>query len=61
MDFITQTLLGAIAAQATMTGKLGRSAFLIGALGGAMPDFDSAATQRLLMESRERALALGAG
>lgn len=41
MDFITQTLLGAIAAQATMTRPLGRSAFLFGALGGALPDFDS--------------------
>jgi inner membrane protein len=41
VDFITQTLLGGVAAQATMTGKLGRSAFLFGALGGALPDFDS--------------------
>jgi inner membrane protein len=41
VDFITQTFLGAVAAQATMTGRLGRSALLFGALGGALPDFDS--------------------
>ena len=41
MDFITQTLLGGVAAQATMTKALGRSALLFGALGGALPDFDS--------------------
>ncbi|UCD74384.1 MAG: metal-dependent hydrolase [Phycisphaerales bacterium] len=40
MDFITQTLLGTIAAQATMTPRLGRKVALFGALGGALPDFD---------------------
>lgn len=40
MDFITQTLLGSIAAQATLTPRLGRKAALFGAMGGALPDFD---------------------
>jgi inner membrane protein len=40
MDFITQTLLGSVAAQATMTKRLGRLAALIGASGGALPDYD---------------------
>jgi len=40
MDFITQTLLGTIAAQTLLTRRLGRAAALFGALGGALPDFD---------------------
>ncbi len=40
VDFITQTMLGAVAAQATMTGKLGRRAVLLGAAGGLLPDLD---------------------
>jgi inner membrane protein len=40
VDFLTQTLLGAVAAQATMTRRLGRAAALVGAAGGALPDFD---------------------
>lgn len=40
MDFITQNLLGAAAAQAAFTRSLGRRATWLGALGGALPDFD---------------------
>lgn len=40
MDFITQNLLGAVAAQATVARKLGRWTVVPGALGGAVPDFD---------------------
>jgi inner membrane protein len=40
MDFITQNLLGAVAAQAAFTKSLGKRAALLGALGGALPDFD---------------------
>jgi inner membrane protein len=40
MDFITQNLLGAAAAQAAFSKSLGRRATWLGALGGALPDFD---------------------
>lgn len=40
MDFITQNLLGAAAGQAALSRKLGRKAALLGAAGGALPDFD---------------------
>jgi inner membrane protein len=40
MDFITQTLLGSVAAQATMMQRLGRVAALVGASAGALPDYD---------------------
>lgn len=40
MDFITQNILGAAAGQAAMSRKLGRKAALLGAAGGALPDFD---------------------
>ncbi|MHC4413884.1 MAG: metal-dependent hydrolase [Planctomycetota bacterium] len=40
MDPLTQTLLGAAAAQAIFSRKLGRSAALFGAVGGELPDID---------------------
>ncbi len=40
MDPITQTVCGAIAAQAIFNKKLGRSAVLFGAIGGILPDVD---------------------
>lgn len=40
MDPVTQTLLGAAAAQAATTGRLGRAAALVGALAGELPDID---------------------
>jgi inner membrane protein len=40
MDPITQTLLGAAAAQAVFTKRLGPLAALAGALGGGLPDLD---------------------
>lgn len=45
MDFVTQNLLGAVAAHAVVgrscrDGGLGRLALLAGAAGGALPDFD---------------------
>jgi inner membrane protein len=40
MDPVTQTLLGAAAAQAVMHRKLGPAAALFGAVGGALPDID---------------------
>ena len=40
MDPITQTLCGAIAAQALFNKKLGRSAIIFGAIGGELPDAD---------------------
>lgn len=41
LEFITQNLLGASAAQSFVGRKLGRMAFFIGAMGGAVPDFDT--------------------
>lgn len=40
MDPLTQGLLGAAAAQATVGHRLGRRALLVGALGGVLPDAD---------------------
>ncbi|MCH8163980.1 MAG: metal-dependent hydrolase [Planctomycetes bacterium] len=40
MDPLTQTLLGAVAAQAVLGRKLGRTAALLGAVGGELPDID---------------------
>ena len=40
MDPITQALTGAVAAQATLSGKLGRSAWIFGAVGGELADID---------------------
>ena len=40
MDPVTQSLLGAAAAQAVLGGKLGRWAALFGAVGGELPDID---------------------
>lgn len=40
MDFITQNILGAAAGQAALARRLGRKAALLGAAGGAIPDFD---------------------
>ncbi len=40
MDPITQTVCGAIVAQAIFNKKLGRSAALFGAIGGILPDVD---------------------
>ncbi len=40
MDPITQTVCGAIVAQAIFNKKLGRSAVLFGAIGGILPDID---------------------
>ena len=40
MDPITQTVCGAIVAQAIFNNKLGRSAVLFGAIGGILPDID---------------------
>lgn len=41
MDFITQTVLGAAAAGATLNHKLRRTALLTGGLGGMLPDWDA--------------------
>lgn len=40
MDFITQTILGAVAGQAAMSKRMGRSAVLFGGAGGLLPDLD---------------------
>jgi inner membrane protein len=40
MDPVTQTLLGAAAAQAVLNRKIGPAAALFGAVGGALPDVD---------------------
>ena len=40
MDPITQSLLGAVAAQATLGKRLGPAAALFGAVGGELPDID---------------------
>ena len=40
MDPVTQTLLGAAAAQAVLSRKIGPAAALFGAVGGALPDID---------------------
>ncbi len=40
MDPLTQSLLGGVAAQAVFTGRLGRVAVLLGAVGGELADID---------------------
>lgn len=40
MDFITQNILGAAAGQAALARRLGWRAAILGAAGGAVPDFD---------------------
>jgi inner membrane protein len=51
MDPLTHALLGATAAQAVLGARLGRRAWMVGALGGVLPDADiliSSATDPLL-------------
>jgi len=40
MDPLTQSLLGAVAVQAVFTGRIGRAAVLLGAIGGELADID---------------------
>lgn len=40
MDPVSQALVGAVTAQAALTGRLGKRAFACGAVGGLLPDLD---------------------
>lgn len=54
MDPVSQAVVGAVAAQSVLTGRLGKKAFACGAVGGVLPDLDvlirSSADPLLAME-----------